>query len=280
METHFNQSLLKVECGFEEHSKGLFSEVQAKQSHPKKGHSRRHRKVVSNMKFRGKVAVITGGARGLGRAYALHLAKLGADIAIADINLESASEVGEKLEAATVMEEISIIGRSPLAVQVDVGKKKDVESMFHEVIDRFGYIDILINNAGGLLDHPESSFASKMEEEDLKATLDRNLMGTIYCCQAVGPLMKARGAGKIINVGSLRGLRAAEEGWYASYGISKAAVIHYTRYLALELGPYGINVNCIIPGHVYTKRMAKRWDENREEITTDQNKSKSDFLDR
>lgn len=218
------------------------------------------------MRFAGKVAVITGGGRGLGRAYALHLARLGADIVIADVNLESAREVGEELSASTVMEEISTIGRRSSGFQVDVGKKKDVEKMFQEVINRYGKVDILINNAGGLLDHPESSFASTMEEKDLKSTLDRNLMGTVYCCQAVSPLMKARRSGKILNVASFLALQAEEGGWYASYGIAKAGIVHYTRYLAGELGLYGVNVNCIAPGYVHTKRLAKRQDEKRDEI--------------
>jgi len=164
------------------------------------------------MRFSEKVAVITGGGRGLGRAYALHLATMGADIVIADVNLESAREVGEELSASTVMEEISTIGRKSLGFQVDVGKKRDVEKMFQEVINQFGQVDILINNAGGLLDHPESSFASTMKEEDLRATIDRNLMATVYCCQAVSPLMKARRYGKIVNIASFLGLQAEEGG--------------------------------------------------------------------
>ena len=115
---------------------------------------------------------------------------------------------------------------------MDVAKKKDVEKMFQEVINQFGQVDILINNAGGLLDHPESSFASTMKEEDFRSTLDRNLMGTVYCCQAVSPLMKARRSGKILNVASFLALQAEDGGWYASYGIAKAGIVHYTRYLA------------------------------------------------
>ena len=218
------------------------------------------------MSLNGKVAVITGGARGLGRAYALHLGKLGADVVIADINLESAREVGEKLTAPTIMDEIHTIGRKSLGFQVDVGKKKDVERMIREVIDQVGHIDILINNAGGLLDHPESSFASTMNERDLKSTLDRNLLGTIYCCQAVSPSMKARRSGKILNVASFLGLRSEEAGWYASYGVAKVGIIHYTRYLAAELGPYGINVNCISPGYVHTKRLEKSQGKKKNEI--------------
>jgi NAD(P)-dependent dehydrogenase (short-subunit alcohol dehydrogenase family) len=216
--------------------------------------------------FVDKVAVITGSARGLGRAYALRLARLGADVVIVDVNLESAREVGEELTAVSVVDEISNMGRRSCGFQVDVARRKDVEAMFRKTIERFGQIDILINNAGGLLDHPESSFASTVAEEDLKATLGRNLMGTIYCCQAVSPIMKQQRSGKILNVASFLALQAEDAGWYASYGVAKAGIVHYTRYLAVELGPYGINVNCIAPGYVRTRRLAKRQDEKREEI--------------
>lgn len=218
------------------------------------------------MSFKDKVAFITGGARGLGRAYALHLANLGADVVIADVNLESAKEVGENLTAPTVVDEIRNIGRLSSGFQVDVGNKNDVKKIIQEIIDEYKKIDILINNAGGLLDHPESSYASKMSEKDLKSTLDRNLLGTIYCCQAVAPFMKAKRSGKVINVASFLGLRSEDGGWYASYGIAKAGVIHYTRYLAAELGPYGINVNCISPGYVRTKRLEKNQDKKKNEI--------------
>jgi 3-oxoacyl-[acyl-carrier protein] reductase len=99
------------------------------------------------------------------------------------------------------------------------------------------------------------SFASSVSEEDLRRTIDRNLLGTIFCSQAVAPSMKARGWGRIVNTSSQAGLQAQQGGVYASYGAAKAGVMAYTRYLAQELGPFGITVNCIVPAYVNTRRL-------------------------
>lgn len=207
------------------------------------------------MKLEGKVALVTGAARAIGRAHALRLAKLGADVVINDINLEAFKEFGEKITAPTVMDEVKALGVRSIGVETDVGKKEQVEAMVKRVLDEFGHIDILINNAGGLAGEIVESFASSVSEEDLKATFDRNLMGTIYCCQAVAEPMKAQRWGRIVNTSSQAGLQAQQGGVYASYGAAKAGVIAYTRYLAQELGPYGITVNCIAPAYVSTGRL-------------------------
>jgi len=207
------------------------------------------------MKLEGKVALVTGAARAIGRAHALRLAKLGADVVINDINLEAFKEFGEKITAPTVMDEVKALGVRSIGIETDVGKKEQVEAMVKRVLDEFGHIDILINNAGGLAGEIVESFASSVSEEDLKATFDRNLMGTIYCCQAVAEPMKAQRWGRIVNTSSQAGLQAQQGGVYASYGAAKAGVIAYTRYLAQELGPYGITVNCIAPAYVSTGRL-------------------------
>lgn len=207
------------------------------------------------MKLKGKVALVTGAARAIGRSHALRLARLGADVVINDINLESFKEFGEEITAPTVVDEVKALGVRSIGIEADVGKKDQVETMVKRVLDEFGHIDILINNAGGLAGEVFQSFASSVSEEDLRATFDRNLMGTIFCCQAVAEPMKAQGWGRIVNTGSQAGLQAQQGGIYSSYGPAKAGVIAYTRYLALELGPYGITVNCIAPAYVSTQRL-------------------------
>jgi 3-oxoacyl-[acyl-carrier protein] reductase len=207
------------------------------------------------MKLKGKVALVTGAARAIGRSHALRLARLGADIAINDIDLESYKEFGEKLTKASVVEEVQALGVRCIGIEADVAKKDQVKVMVKEVLNEFGHIDILINNAGGLAGEPTQSYASLVSEEDLRATLDRNLVGTIFCCQEVAEPMKGQRWGRIVNTASQGGLRAQQDGFYASYGTAKAGVIAYTRYLAQELGPYGISVNCVAPAYVSTARL-------------------------
>ena len=136
------------------------------------------------MKLEGQVAVVTGAGRGIGRAYALRLAGLGADIVINDIDLESAREFNEELTAPTVMDEVRNLGVRCLGIQADVSDKEAVDAMFQQILTEFGRVDILVNNAGGMAGDRTRSFAASMPEEDIRATFDRNLMGTIFCCQA------------------------------------------------------------------------------------------------
>ncbi|RJP16118.1 MAG: SDR family oxidoreductase [Candidatus Abyssobacteria bacterium SURF_5] len=206
-------------------------------------------------KLKGKVALVTGAARGLGRRYALRLAMFGADVVINDVNLDSAREFGEELTAESVMAEIEAYKVRSLGIECNVGDKTAVERMVAKVIAEFGRIDILINNAGGLAGQVFESFASSVSETDLRATIDRNLMGTIYCSQAASVPMKEQRSGKIINVASQAGLQAQPGGVYASYGAAKAGIIRYTSYLAQELGPYNITVNCIAPAYIETARL-------------------------
>ncbi len=208
-------------------------------------------------KLKGKLALVTGAARGIGRSHALRLARLGADIVINDINLESYKEFGEKLSAPTVVDEIRALGVRCSGIEADVSKQNEVKAMFQNVLDEFEHIDILINNAGGLVGEVSQSFASSVSEKDLRATIDRNLMGTIFCCQVAVEAMKAQRWGRIVNTASQAALQAQQEGVYASYGVAKAGVVAYTRYLAQELAPYGITVNCIAPAYVSTERLEK-----------------------
>jgi len=223
------------------------------------------------MTIENKVAIVTGAGRGIGRSIALNLARSGCNIVVADINLDSWKEFGgEQLTASSVEEEVKKIGSDSIGVEVDVSDKVSVKNLMEQTIKKFGKIDILINNAGGLAGKVENSFASIVPEDELKATVERNLYGAIFCCQEVVKYMKEQNYGKIVNFGSQAGLRAQAGGLYASYGAAKAGVILYTKYLAQELGCFNINVNCVAPAYVGTKRLnAIYFDEHREEVTKD-----------
>jgi len=209
-------------------------------------------------KLEGKVALITGAGRGLGRAYALRLARLGADVAVNDIDLHSYRQFEEEMTADTVVEEVQNLGRRSVGIECDVANKGNVDAMFEQVLGEFGHIDILVNNAGGLQVNPETSFASSVPEEDLRREVDRNLMSCIFCCQAAAIPMKDQLGGRIVNVASQAGLKGSPNGFYATYGLAKAAIVNYTQYLAGELAPHGINVNCIAPAFIGTERLMQR----------------------
>ena len=129
------------------------------------------------MKLKGKIALITGAGRGIGRAHALRLASLGADIVINDIDLDSHKEFNETITAPTVMDEVRALGVQCIGLQTDVTQKGEVDAMIESIIDRFGSIDILINNAGGLAGDVMQSFAASVNQADLMATINREDFG-------------------------------------------------------------------------------------------------------
>lgn len=211
-------------------------------------------------KLNGKVAVVTGAARGLGRAYALHLASLGAKVAISDLNLKSYEEF--EAEAAdmtgeTTVDEIRARGGDSLGFEFDVADRDAVFNMVDAVKSAWGRVDILVANAGGGRGRPRDTAASIVPPDLWDLVLKMNLYGTYHACSAVAPVMKQQGSGKIITVASYAGKVAGIGGGYAHYGAAKAAIAHYTRYLAQELGPYNIQANCIAPGFIATARIVK-----------------------
>ena len=208
------------------------------------------------MKLQGQTAIVTGGARGLGRAYALRLASLGADVVIVDLNLDGAAEFGERLGAPSVAAEIEQMGRRGFGLQADLTQRDQAFRAIESAHQLLGRVDILVNNAGGAITPAERSHASMSPEEDTRLLMDVNFMSTVHCCQAVAPMMKRQGRGVIVNISSQSGITTYNQGLLAAYAASKAAVTHYTRYLAAELGPQGIRANCLAPGVMLTARVA------------------------
>jgi len=209
----------------------------------------------------GRVALVTGGSRGLGRADALTLARAGADVAIADILVESdtsaAQEYGVLAQAAVAqgmvhteatVEEIRSLGRQALAVRCDVTDRGEVDGAVARVVDELGAVDILVNNAG-TLDHVGQFPDQRLElwERDLRV----NLTGAFNCAQAVWPHMKERGWGRIVNMASVAGTLGGFG--QASYSTTKSGVLGLTRTLAMEGGRHGITCNAIVPGIIGTE---------------------------
>ncbi|TDA64099.1 MAG: 3-oxoacyl-ACP reductase FabG [Clostridia bacterium] len=188
------------------------------------------------MRLKDKVTIITGAGQGIGRAYAIGFAKEGAKVVVADINFENAQKVTG---------EIFSLGGEALPVHVDVSDEKSTLDMARQVADKFGRIDVLINNAAiyyGLRLQPWNSYS--VEEWDRVFAV--NVRGTWLACKAVVPYMIAQGKGKIINISS--GTVVVGIPFLLHYVTSKAAIVGLTRSLATELGDHGINVNCIAPG--------------------------------
>ena len=200
------------------------------------------------------MALVTGAGRGLGRAYALRLADLGADVVVNDIRLDAHREFDEEIGAETVVQEAADRGVRALGVEADVTDRAQVQAMVERTLSQFGRLDILVNNAGGMLRPIEDATAALESEEDFRYIMDVNLASTIHCCQFAAVPMKERRSGKIINVSSQAGVRGNATGMMAAYCTAKAAIVEYTRLLAAELGPFGINVNCIAPGLIITSR--------------------------
>ncbi len=198
-----------------------------------------------------RVAIVTGGGTGIGRSIALALAKEGADVVVCSRKMANLEKVAEEVKA---------LGRRSLAIAADVSVKKQVQNMVKQTVDEFGRIDILVNNAGIL------RIATILEttEQDWGEVIDINLKGVFLCTQAVAKQMMAQKYGKIINISSICG-RGGALGDGPSYCVSKAGVIQLTQNAAFELGPYGINVNCIAPGLILTP-MARSTQKTAEEF--------------
>jgi 3-oxoacyl-[acyl-carrier protein] reductase len=192
----------------------------------------------SGNKLQDRVAIVTGASRGIGRSIALELAREGANVCV-NYNKNSG-------KADEVVSQIVSMGKTAIAVGADVSKKLEVEKMVSETISRLGRIDILVNNAGII------HFGNLLEnEEQFHEMMQVNLMGVMYCTKEASKHMIPRKSGKIVNISSVAGIGISETG-SGGYAVTKAAVIMLTKRLAVELGPYGINVNCVAPGYIVT----------------------------
>ena len=190
------------------------------------------------MRLKEKVALVTGGAQGIGREIGLLLAKNGADIVIADINGK---------QAQTTAQEIESLGQRSLAIQADVSKFTEAENLGISTIDAFGRIDILVNNAGITRD----SLFLRMKEEDWDSVIAVNLKSVFNCSKAVIRYLSKQRRGKIINIASVVG-QMGNVG-QANYAASKAGIIGLTKTMAREFAARGINVNAVAPGFIDTE---------------------------
>jgi 3-oxoacyl-[acyl-carrier protein] reductase len=209
-------------------------------------------------KLTGKNAIVTGAARGLGRAYALRLASLGANVGVIDINLKSFEEYqAEKalLTADTVMDEIRALGVRSEGATADIRDREQVFAAVKEISGKLGDISIVVCNAGGGMGPMDGNKASQLNWEQFHAVVERNFFGTVYTCNAVAPMMKKNRYGKIVTVASIGGLAANSDGSYTHYASSKTAIIQYTKMLAQELGPYNVTCNVVAPGFISTARL-------------------------
>jgi NAD(P)-dependent dehydrogenase (short-subunit alcohol dehydrogenase family) len=190
----------------------------------------------------GQVAIVTGAGRGIGRAIALELAGLGADIVVAEVDPAAAQATAEAIRS---------LGRQAVAVETDVTRRESRQAMVEQTLAAFGRIDVLVNNAGIY----RAAAPLELTEEQWDAVLNVNARAVMFCTQAVLPTMLAARRGSVVNIASMAGKIATPTA--IPYGVSKAAVISLTRSLAMAFARDGIRVNCVCPGLVDTPMWAQ-----------------------
>lgn len=198
-----------------------------------------------NSVLTGKVALITGGSRGIGRAIALGFAQAGAQVVVASRKRAGVDAVAEEIRQA---------GGTALAIAAHVGDEEAIRSLVQSALGAFGQIDVLVNNAAT---NPHFGPVLEASPAQWDKIMQVNLRGVFLLCQQVVPGMRGQGGGSIINMASIEGLQPSKG--IGIYSVSKAGLIHFTRALAQELGPLGIRVNALAPGLVRTDFSAALW---------------------
>ncbi len=198
----------------------------------------------------GKVALVTGGARGIGRACALRMSAEGAKIALADI-----------LDCSGTADEITTAGGEALALATDISDEPSTLAMAHDTYERYGRIDVLLNIAAIVGAQMERKPFWEIKQAEWDRIMEVNVRGAFFCVKAVFPYMKQQGSGKIINMVS-NSFFAGKPPNFLHYSTSKGAVVAFTRSLAREVGPFGICVNSIAPGLTYTTAPPESYDES------------------
>ena len=202
--------------------------------------------ILEKFKLDGKVCLVTGASRGLGRAMAVALGGAGADVAAVARSEKAIEETAEAIKEQ---------GRRAIAVPCDLHDSKSVTAMVERVLAEFGQIDVLVNNAGG----GEMKPLIEMSEDEWLRIVDLNVNATFRICKAIGPHMIKRRKGKVINMSSMYGLVGEKN--ISAYCASKGAIIQFTRALALEWAEHNITVNALAPGYIYTERTSRVFDD-------------------